>query len=159
MDRNQKAKLEFEQGRQNRQRNEAIERLTGDMQLGRAGVMDRFGNMIHAGDHILIRLPNDPVMEVISVTPNLDPHVPVGMLKVIVRCEVPIMCAVNQPAQSMVRIGKADTIAQIEDKLDRVAANAAPLNGTETDVQHPTPDAATDDDPPGGEDEDEGSDR
>ncbi len=160
MDRNEKARAEFEQGRQNRQRNEAIERLTGDMQLGRAGVMDRFGNMIHAGDHILIRLPNDPVMEVISVTPNLDPHVPVGMLKVIVRCEVPIMCAVNQPAQSMVRIGKADTIANIESKLQSIDTNAAPRNGVETDVQQPPPDAAgTDDDPPGGDDDDEGSDR
>ncbi len=159
-DRNAKARAEFERGRQNRQRTEAVERLIGDMNLGRAGVMDRFGNMIHAGDHILIHLPNDPVMEVISVTPNLDPHVPVGMLKVIVRCEVPIMCAVNQPAQSMVRIGKADTIAQIEDKLDRVAADGAPRNGVETDVQQPTvgTEDADDDDTPGGTD-DEGSDR
>lgn len=159
MDRNEKARQDFANRAQARQRNDAIERLTGDMQLGRAGVMDRFGNMIHAGDHILIHLPNDPVMEVISVTPNLDPMAPVGMLKVIVRCEVPIMVAVNQPAQSMVRIGKADTIATIEKKLETIDAAGAPRNGVETDVQQPTPDGDADSaQPPGGHDDDEGHD-
>ncbi len=131
MDRNEKARQEFEQGRQSRARKDAIERLTGDMQLGRAGVMDRFGNIIHAGDHVLIKLPNDPVMEVLSVTPNLDPSAPVGLLKVVVRCEVPIMCAVNQPAKSLVRIGKADTIAftAVDDRSAAVAAGLIQTGG------------------------------
>ena len=141
-DRNAVARQEFADRSANAAVRKARETFVGDFQLGRAGALDRFGNMVREGDSVLFKLPNDPVMEVKSVAPSMDPSHPVGAIKMILTCEIPVLFGANQPSQSMVRIGSRKMIADAEARVAAAQAANGPLNGVEANggVQQPAAD-------------------
>jgi hypothetical protein len=158
-DRNQIARQQFAERSQNAAIKRALDQFAGDFQLGRAGALDRFGNMVREGDHVLFKMPNDPVMRVVEVTPSMDPSHPVGAIKMVLQCEVPVIFAANQPSQNMVRIGSASTIAAAEARVAQAQEAAGPHNGTGQEhghVQQPEADAGEGDAGDGDSEEDSG---
>lgn len=136
-DRNAVARQEFAQRQQSAAAKKARETFVGDFQLGRAGALDRFGNMVREGDSVIFKMPNDPVMTVVSVTPSMDPNHPIGAIKMVLSCEVPVLFGANQPSQSMIRIGNKAQIEAIEERVRQAEAAGGPHNGQEATTAGP----------------------
>jgi hypothetical protein len=148
MDRNQQARMKEESRRASLQHKQAFDRFTGDLQLGRTGLVDRFGNRCQAGDSVLWRVPqtHDLAWTIKDIVPVLDPTKPVGVMRVKMVCEVPAEFLAGVPSVSMIRV----SVPAAPD----APADEAKTPETETPAGDPTPPAVVE-----GEVPTDGSDR
>ena len=66
---------------------------------GQANALDRFGNPIHDGDKLMLRFQVDPIVDVVSVNPVLDPKAPAGLIDVMCTVTFPIRVQAGVPFQ------------------------------------------------------------
>lgn len=66
---------------------------------GQARAVDRFGNPIHDGDKLMLRFQVDPIVDVISVNPVLDPKLPAGLIDVMCTVTFPLRVQAGMPFQ------------------------------------------------------------
>ena len=66
---------------------------------GQAKALDRFGNEMREGDKMMIRFAIDPVVDVVSVNPVLDPKAPAGLIDVVCTVTFPLRVPAGQPYQ------------------------------------------------------------
>lgn len=119
IDRNQQAREKFQAAQQTAAIKRAREQFAGDFQFGRASVLDRFGVTVREGDLVVFKMPHDPIMTVVSVSPSMDPNHPVGAIKVLLACEVPVMFGANQPSPAMIRVGAGKQVASAAAEVPR----------------------------------------
>ena len=66
---------------------------------GQAKAIDRFSNEFKPGDKMMIRFAIDPVVDVVSVNPVLDPKAPAGLIDVVCTVTFPLRVQAGQPYQ------------------------------------------------------------
>lgn len=104
--------------------------------------IDRFGNIIEAGHLVLYHNDQDLVMEVIDVTPVLNPNLPPGVSAMQIRLEVKkmiIQTMAASPFPALIVVGKSETRTKAEAK--------AAGNGRPTVVEDPPPQELIDEGP------------
>ncbi len=75
--------------------------------LKQTGARDRFGNAIEAGDKIAFHPDIDVIVDVLSVTPVLDPNAPAGIVEFVVSATFPVRINANQPYPKAIIVMKA----------------------------------------------------
>ncbi len=123
-----------EQQRQQEQHAQQMKSFAGAFARGQANALDRFGNPMAEGDKLMLRFQVDPIVDVVSVNPVLDPRAQPGTIQV--------MCTVTFPL--IVMAGKSFQFANIVAR--RQAVEATPSNGTGPQLVDPP---AVDADPSG----------
>lgn len=133
MDRNEKARGEFEQKAALKRHAMAAREFAADLHDGKIGVPDRFGVLIKKGDLVVYKPPpfHDLVWEVLDVVPVMDPSRPVGTVRLEMRVNLPVEFFAGQRIMSAIRCG---TSAKV-DEGEIAAANSAPV------IEPPTIDA------------------
>src|SRR5262245_14606964 len=87
---------------------------------GRVAVLDRFGNTVKAGDHVIWRPPHDLVYQVTDAVPVMDPNLPPGFVRLMLQVTVPIQYPVGKRHMDLM------TVAVEDDKMGAtVPAGAA----------------------------------
>lgn len=66
---------------------------------GQAKALDRFNNEIRDGDKLMLHFAIDPVVDVVSVNPVLDPKAPAGLIDVLVTVTLPLRVQAGQAFQ------------------------------------------------------------
>lgn len=107
MDRNEQARQQEHLKRINLQHRQNFDRFRGDLELGKIGMTDRFGNRVVVGDHILWRPPatHDFIYRVKDVIPVLDPTKPVGVVRLMLVAEIPVEYIAGAPSLSVIKVG------------------------------------------------------
>ena len=117
---------------------------------GQAKAMDRFGNEMREGDKMMIRFAIDPVVDVVSVNPVLDPKAPAGLIDVVCTVTFPLRVPAGQPYQGCNIIarrqetavpagsdnGKGPTLALVETSAPEGTVDPVPTS----DDDNPVPD-------------------
>lgn len=99
MDRNQQARDQFQLAQQRA----AFARA---LSSGQVKILDRFANPIEKGSLVMWRTPFDLVWEVKDVVPVLDPNMPVGIVRYILECAVPVDLNPQVPQMAMTVCGR-----------------------------------------------------
>jgi hypothetical protein len=88
-----------EQQRRQEQAAQQMKSFASAFAQGLAKPVDRFNNEIKAGDKIMLRFGVDPVLDVVSITPVLDPRAEPGMIDVVCTVTFPLRVKSGVPYQ------------------------------------------------------------
>jgi hypothetical protein len=88
-----------EQQRRQEQAAQQMKSFAAAFAQGIAKPVDRFGNEIKAGDKIMLRFGVDPVLDVVSITPVLDPRAEPGMIDIVCTVTFPLRVKSGVPYQ------------------------------------------------------------
>ncbi len=67
---------------------------------GQAKAVDRFGNEFQPGDKVMVRFGLDPVVDVVSVNPVLDPRAQPGLIDVVCTVTFPLRIPSGRPYEA-----------------------------------------------------------
>lgn len=97
-DRNERARQQFQLARARKQFADAVG-------SGQVPVIDRFGNQVEIGAHVIWFPPPYGLNYIVKdIAPVLDPGAPPGLMKITLVCEVPAVYQAGTPAKDMLLI-------------------------------------------------------
>ena len=115
----------------------ARQTMAGLVNTGQVTALDRFGVPIRVGDFVVVRLPQDPAMQVVDIKPVLRPDAQPGTLEVTVAVHFPITVRAGLPVTNMLLVG---SMTQEDGDAAPQPAAAAAAGGARADGASGGPD-------------------